>query len=465
MAAAKSITPETLVALGAPALAAALIEHAENDPILRKKLRMLLAGTEGPGKLAAELGKRIQTIGRSRSFVDWDKRKPLVQELDHIRTTIGTTLATQSPAAAIERLWDFIGIADRVLERVGDGIGEVEDIFGEAMVDLGRLIAADPNRDTNSLARRVLAMSDGDGFGSYGGTIRYFSEALGPGGRAVLRRATEKALSALPPPKHEDGWRDGNQRWPLAQRLMALADLEHDADAYIAAVRAGGSEDRHASDIAKRLIDAKRPAEALQWLDKPRRRGDEVDNTDVDLRIAALVALGRKDDVQALRWATFERVLSIEHLRAYLKALPDFEDFDAEQKALAIASSHKLADLALEFLVGWPALDRAASLVRDRITDLDGRAYERLRPAAQALEERFPDAATLLYRHLVESVLDRASSKQYPYAARDLISAIRVVARVPPGAAIESDTTYLARLRKQHGRKYGFWHLIDQTGR
>ncbi len=136
-------------------MAAALIEHAENDPILRKKLRMLLAGTEGPGKLAAELGKRIQTIGRSRSFVDWDKRKPLVQELGHIRTTIGTALAAQNPGVAIERLWDFIGIADRVFERVGDGIGEVEEIFGEALTDLGRLIAADPDRDTTSFAGNI----------------------------------------------------------------------------------------------------------------------------------------------------------------------------------------------------------------------------------------------------------------------------------------------------------------------
>jgi hypothetical protein len=44
------------------------------------------------------------------------------------------------------------------------------------------------------------------------------------------------------------------------------------------------------------------------------------------------------------------------------------------------------------------------------------------------------------------------------------MSAMRVVARVLPGAAIETDAMYLARLRKQHGRKHGFWHLIDQTG-
>jgi hypothetical protein len=54
------------------------------------------------------------------------------------------------------------------------------------------------------------------------------------------------------------------------------------------------------------------------------------------------------------------------------------------------------------------------------------------------------------------------SSKKYPYAARDLVSATCVTGCLPAGVAIENDTTYLARLRKQHGRKYGFGALIDQ---
>jgi hypothetical protein len=45
--------------LGAEALAQVLIAHADTDPVLRKKLVMLLASTEGPGKLAAEIDKRI----------------------------------------------------------------------------------------------------------------------------------------------------------------------------------------------------------------------------------------------------------------------------------------------------------------------------------------------------------------------------------------------------------------------
>jgi hypothetical protein len=321
-------------------------------------------------------------------------------------------LAAHSPESAIEQLWDFVGIADRVTDRVGDDVGEVENVFDQAMIDLGRLIAARPDRDPKALAHRVLDVCEGGGFGSSGALIGHLGEALGSAGRAELRRATEAALASLPPPTGE--WRAEERHRSLAYRLTILADLEQDTDAYIRAIRAGGMEGTHGIDVAQRLIAAKRPAEALAWLDRPRRHAEYEDSTETDLRIAALEALGRKDEAQALRWGHFERTLSVEHLRAYLKRLPDFEDLYAEQKALCIAAAHKQAALALRFLIAWPALDRADRLVHERITGLDGRAYETLRPAADALEEKYPEAATLLYRRMVESVLDRGSSTQYP---------------------------------------------------
>ena len=422
MARTKTVTQEALAALGAEALAEVLIAHAATDPTLRKKLGMLLAGTEGPGKLAAEIDKRIKTIGRSRSIVDWEKRKPLVQELDHLRVTMATRLARQDAARAVELLWDFIGIADAVMQRVGEGIGEVEDVFGTAMEDLGRLSAAEPRGDAKALARRVLAYCERDGFGATDALIRHMSEALGAGGRAEIRRATEGALKTAPRSSGPQDWRADAKRRHLAFRLALLADLEKDADAFIAAIRAGAMESTHALEVAERLITANRPAEALDWLDKPRRRDEDEDDdgTDTDLRIAALEAHGRKDEAQSVRWQHFERFLSAEHLRAYLKRLPDFEDFEAEQKALDVAAAHKQAARGLAFFITWRAHDRADRLVRERLTALDGRLYEVLRPAAEALEEKFPEAASLLYRRLIESVLERGSSKQYQYAARDL---------------------------------------------
>ena len=319
MARTKSVTREALAAMGAEALAELLIAHAATDPVLRKKLGMLLAGTEGPGKLAAEIDKRIKTIGRSRSFVDWGKRKLLVQELDNLRVTIATRLAGRDPARAIELLWDFIGIADAVMERVCDGIGEVEDVFSIAMADLGRLSAAQPPSDLKVLARQVLAHCERGGFGASDVLIRHMSEALGTGGRTEIRRKTEAALKAAPRSAGPHGWRADAHRRHLAFRLALLADLERDADAFIAAIRAGGMESTHALDVAQRLIAASRPADALDWLDKPRHRieDEDDDGADTDLRISALEALGRKDEAQSIRWRHFERFLSAEHLRAY----------------------------------------------------------------------------------------------------------------------------------------------------
>jgi uncharacterized protein DUF6880 len=45
-------------------------------------------------------------------------------------------------------------------------------------------------------------------------------------------------------------------------------------------------------------------------------------------------ATDRRDEAQSFRWSCFEHRLDASHLRAYLQALPDFEDVLAEEKAL-----------------------------------------------------------------------------------------------------------------------------------
>jgi uncharacterized protein DUF6880 len=157
------ISTESLETMGATVLASVLVEHAKVDSVLRRKLRLLLASKEGSGKLVAEIEKRIRTIGRSKSLIGWERTKDVVQELDHLRETIAGQLASQDRAAAVERMWEFIGIGRDVLERTGDNYGTVEEVFGQAMVDLGRLCTDLPGSDPTELARRVLSIVEGDG--------------------------------------------------------------------------------------------------------------------------------------------------------------------------------------------------------------------------------------------------------------------------------------------------------------
>src|ERR1700681_1798764 len=78
-------------------------------------------------------------------------------------------------------------------------------------------------------------------------------------------------------------------------------------------------------------------------------------STGEDARIDVLETLGRADDAQAARWQCFERSLSSTHLRAYLKRLPDFDDVEAERKALEYAQRSRNLLQALSFLISWPA--------------------------------------------------------------------------------------------------------------
>ena len=146
-------------------------------------------------------------------------------------------------------------------------------------------------------------------------------------------------------------------------------------EAYIDAAQRGGVDMAQATDIALRLIEAGRPEEALAWLDKAGGSRATDEDTAIDLRLAALQALGRKDEAQAQRWSTFTRSLRVDLLREHLKRLPDFEDFEAERRAMALAARHEDPHRALAFLVDWPNLAAAAELVRARLGELDGGDY------------------------------------------------------------------------------------------
>ena len=85
-----------------------------------------------------------------------------------------------------------------------------------------------------------------------------------------------------------------------------------------------------------------------------------------------------------------------------MKRLPDFDDIEAEEKALDhVQQSRSLID-ALSSLVSWPALDRAAALVIEQAGNLEGIFDDILTPAADALAARHPRASTLALRAMID---------------------------------------------------------------
>ena len=369
----------------------------DEQPTIKRRLRLELAGQAGGEIIAAEISKRLTALRSARSFIDWQKRPDFVRDLNLTRTMIADRLAETRPDLALDLMWRFMALAEPTLNRVDDSSGSVGEVFRAACDDLGSL-ATRAKPDPKQLAERVFAAVTKNEYGEFDRLVSTIFPALGEVGVAALRTRLAAELSSRPA---KDGY--DSQAAAIRRALQDLADGEGDVDAYIALVPA---EARKRSDVAakigRRLLTAGRSEEAIKVLEAaaPRqqtRRGELGDDLDhlgwegpdgewESVYLDALDATGRPEDAQRIRWKAFEERLSVERLRAYLKALPDFEDVLAEQKAMEYALDFRSFSMALHFLHAWPEPRQAARLVLARQAEIDGNLYYLLDPAARWLE-------------------------------------------------------------------------------
>lgn len=480
MASNTSLNAKNLEALGAARLAELLIEMSTGNAAAKRRLRLELTGAQSPAGLAREVRKRLSTIARSRSFVDWQGIKALAADLDTQRRAIVDMVAKADPGEALELLWRFMALANAVFARCDDSNGTVGCVFQQACADLGPLaVAAKPA--STALADQVYDGVTANDYGQYDGLIGLLAPTLGPTGLNHLK-ARIVALSKRPVPRPANekrvtiGWGSGgplyaddmeeHARIRTVQRaLMDIADAQGDVDSFIAQYDEKTRKvPRIAAEIAQRLLAAGRAEEALRILDAAEHgKSSDWNWRDFvweDSRIAVLDTLGRADEAQAMRWDCFHQSLSLPHLREYLKRLPDFDAFEAEEKALDHAEAAPNLAQALYVLISWPALDRAAGLAIRRAEALDGNQYEILPRVAEALAAKHPLAATVLLRALIDFSLTQARSSRYKHAARQLLDCASLAARIADFGAFESHDAYAARLRREHGRKSSFWGLI-----
>uniref|UniRef100_Q07ME2 Uncharacterized protein n=1 Tax=Rhodopseudomonas palustris (strain BisA53) TaxID=316055 RepID=Q07ME2_RHOP5 len=473
-----TLTAESLEALGAGRLAELLMEIAASDAATKRRLRLELTALTSPRAVATEVGKRLSQIARASSLVDPRKVRELIADLETQRRMIVDRVATIDAGEALDLMWRFIDLADAVLDRCDDSSGVLIELFRNACGDLGRLAQA-ANPDPVALADRTFTALNDNDYGQYDRLIDAIGPALGPNGldhlKKLLIELSKSSAARLPTEQRVVvGWGSGGpiyhdeleayrREGMIRCSLQQIADVQGDVDSFIAQYdQKARKVPGIAAEIAHRLLAAKRAEDALRILDAAEHgRGGFVTFDWEDARIEALEALGRDDQAQAARWSCFERFLSADHLRAYLKRLPDFDDVEAERRALDFVenSEHLLA--ALEFLVAWPALERAARLVIRRAKDLDGNCYEVLSPAADALAGKYPLAATLALRAMIDFTLTAGRSSRYRHAARHLMECDSLKGAVEQFGAFDSHATYAARLKVEHGRKIGFWSLVS----
>lgn len=128
----KKVTPENLAMLGTERLAEILVAAAEARPELKRRLRMELAAEQGADHLAPEIDRRLASLETTRGKISWRQRPSFVRDLDGLRVLIVDRLAGLDRAAALSRMWVFMGVARRVGARLRDKDGHLATVFDQA---------------------------------------------------------------------------------------------------------------------------------------------------------------------------------------------------------------------------------------------------------------------------------------------------------------------------------------------
>ncbi len=463
-----ALSIEKLTELPAENLAQLVVDEAERNAGFRRQVKAALAAKSGPEGIAKLIDRRLSGLERARSFIEWDKARAFRDDLQSLTGTIEAELAPVAPDMAMDRFLRFIATHERVFERVDDSSGHVQDVYYLAIISVGKLTAQLNDTEAALLPDKIMARLGETTHGYLAELTKAVTPHLPQPALAQwdadlidaieLRKAEEAKLST-------DGWHYSMASQWSEMRQM-IAEARRDIDLLIALESAKKPHMQDAWGMAERLLEAGRADEALDWVRKPgsRVKGQEDAQSPAKIQLEAriLEALDDKSTAQALRWQCFETQLSADTLRDYLKNLPDFDDIDAEARAMQLGLSHPAPETALRFYLDWPRLDLAAQVVIQHHAHWDGGHWHSLPKVAETLEHEHPAAATILYRALLGDILKAARSKAYGHGVKYLGKLTHLAEAADPllPQGIASHEAYLLELHKAHGRKTGFWGRV-----
>ncbi|MEB3333446.1 MAG: hypothetical protein VKP70_00515 [Cyanobacteriota bacterium] len=445
MAGKRTLNAKNLEPLGAAALAELLIEVSAGNAQIQRRLRLALAAAGGAEDAAREVRKRLAAIARSTTFIDSAKRKALLTDLDNQQQAIAGPIATADPALAQELQVRLLELCEGVLDRCSDTTGVVIGLFQRGVGTLATLAAAAAS-PLETLVEQAAELLQENGYGQFEGLIPALTPVLGEAGLLLL----EEALLE----------RGGVDRLTRKQLALGRGDLNSYLELFEPSQLSWPDT---AAEVARQLLAGGQSERALAVLDQA---ADTVQRVEAmawhDTRIAVLEALGRGEEAQRHRWQVFSQTLSIPLLRDYLRRLPDFADGEAEERAFTLVEAHPSPLEALQFLVSWPALPRAARYVISHWQAWDGDAYQLYEPAAERLAAEHPLAASLLLRSMVAFALSMGRSKRYRYAVEHMRQCERLDARIDDWQGFESHISFEGRLREAFGQRWSFWQPLER---
>ena len=415
------------------------------------KIPSMPSGTKGCPRA---LKSRITALKRFRRFVPWRHSSGLAEELRELLQDLAE--AVDDPRKGAELMADFYETDRAIFDHCDDSSGHVGDVY---RCDAQELFVryAKACDDKEWIVDRVFGLMEADDYGVRDALLevapRYLSKAQVHGLVARMRGAD----AALPADKRGFKWRVDIQLLARALKDGAL----------FAEARLSCPGPLHSStcvDIADVYLSGGDAKSALEWLEKIPADDHARDGERDDLLVKVYAALGDRGKQTEVAWRIFRghrNMTTLEELLALVGEEAREKIVSGEAEAILADPRFDCADA--QFLADAGRGAEAEAYLVARADLIDGDRYHGLLPLAEAMSaSRCPLAAVVVYRALLDSILERARSKIYGHGVRYLRKLDRLAGSIADWRGLPDHANYLASLRGSHARKSAFWSRYNE---
>lgn len=447
-----------------------LLEHAEQDEILRRRLMLLAATKTGNGPDIITYMQAIEDAIIPDGFVEYEEMYDYERSVDQVVESLEDLLKEGHTASVVELAEHALRSVEKAIESVDDSDGYLGDML-ERLQDLHHTACKRSKPDPQALAKRLFEWALHGEWDIFSDAVVRYADILGKEGLEVYRRLAEERWARVRP--LGPGGREPafyGKRFRITQIMEVLARLTGDVEAIVAVKQRDLSSTWSYLQIAEVYQKAKKHDLAMQWAE----RGVKAFPQERDGRLTELLAAEyhrrrRHDEAMALVWADFEAMPQLEEyrkLRSHADQVGQWPRW--RQKALElirvriegakrnargrnwiIADHSVLVEIFLwekDFESAWR--EARAGGCRDDLW----------RTLAVWLEKDHPQDAIPIYRKDVDGALKRMGNESYREAVRLLRKIHSLMRRMGQQEQFKRE---LAELRAAHKAKRNFMKLLD----
>jgi hypothetical protein len=440
---------QKLLKLDKEILANSLLNLADNgelaaEDVVKKLIR-------DPGEHLKFFKQKINGLKRRTSFIFYRETPSFAKKLSNLLEDIATS--DLKPEDGLKLMASFfetdsftVGIAD-------DSSGYIGDVYNNDATELLHKFASGCKNKRAAL-EVIIKIYDDNGYGVRDHVLDEITQSLG---EEEARYATNIfSIRAEEADNDYDKWRNGNAIGTIAKSL-GDAPLYEKSELMIHKELSPNSY----LDIARVYLENDDPWTALNRIKNISSDNMFVMQDQRNLLQQIYNKMGNKDKEAEIAREKFNSSPSVDTLDNLIRIIgEDKRESVIEDKVVDFIDGGEVDYSDIQFLLNVNRIEEAeiCILSKHAAGTLNGAFYFILLPFAEKFEEVGRKlAASLIYRNLLNSLLERSYNKGYSIAATYLRKLDLLALEIEDWVGFREHGLYHVWLNQEHGKKSSFW--------